>query len=58
MSSPCVSVCLLNSEDICCGCYRNADEIRQWTLLCDSERRAVLQRASQRARKGNPFLAD
>lgn len=55
VASPCVSICLLNDEDICVGCYRSAAEIGDWTLLDNDARRAVLSRAYQRSRHNNPF---
>ena len=55
IASPCVSICALNAEDVCVGCYRSADEISSWMLLDDDERRAVLARAVERNRKNNPF---
>ncbi len=54
--SPCVSVCLLDHDDICQGCYRSAREIREWLLLDNSERREVLTRAVTRRRQHNPFM--
>ncbi|MGK2915081.1 MAG: DUF1289 domain-containing protein [Porticoccaceae bacterium] len=54
-SSPCVSICLLNVEDICTGCYRSGAEIRDWMSLDHSERRQILLRASARRREVNPF---
>jgi predicted Fe-S protein YdhL (DUF1289 family) len=53
--SPCVSICALNDDDICVGCYRSAREITEWMLMDDSERREVLRNANERASKNNPF---
>ena len=30
--SPCISVCLLDENDICTGCFRSADEITDWFM--------------------------
>ena len=30
VKSPCIEVCSLNSEDVCIGCYRTANEIIEW----------------------------
>lgn len=46
--SPCIDVCALDAEDICSGCFRSADEIRDWVLLDDAGKRAVLRAAAQR----------
>ena len=34
--SPCISVCLLDNNDVCVGCYRTADEITEW-MSCDDD---------------------
>ena len=53
--SPCVSICVLNEDDICQGCYRSAKEIREWLLMEDDEKLTVLEKSAERARKNNPF---
>lgn len=53
--SPCVSICSLDDNDVCVGCYRTAQEIREWLLLEDDERRQVIAVAAERGRKNNPF---
>lgn len=53
--SPCVAVCALDGDDICTGCHRSGDEIRQWVSLDNAERRAVLKKAHDRGKVGNPF---
>lgn len=55
ISSPCVSICVLNDEDVCTGCYRTVDEIREWLLMNDQERLEVLEKCAQRGRVNNPF---
>lgn len=55
VSSPCVSICALDEEDICVGCHRSADEIREWLLMDDPQRLEVLNRCAERAKKHNPF---
>jgi len=54
--SPCISVCVLNMEDVCTGCFRNADEITHWTSYNNEERRACNARALAREKVVNPFL--
>ena len=56
VASPCVSICVLNDEDICTGCYRSADEIRRWGQLDNADKQRVLERANERERRVNPFL--
>jgi len=53
--SPCVSVCVLDDDDVCMGCYRNASEITDWVMLSNDEKREVLQRARERFEAGNPI---
>ena len=53
--SPCVAVCALNTDDICIGCHRSGEEIRDWVSLDNTGRRAVLKKAHARGKVGNPF---
>lgn len=46
--SPCISVCVLDEEDICQGCWRSAREITDWMTLNGDGKRAVLKKASER----------
>lgn len=56
LPSPCVSICVLNDDDICVGCYRSGSEISHWGKYDNSEKRAVYERMQTRAKKLNPFL--
>ena len=42
VASPCNSICTLNDDDICIGCYRSADEIRNWSFLDNEQKLDVL----------------
>lgn len=55
VKSPCISVCVLNAEDICEGCYRSAREITDWSVLSNEGKREVLQRARRRFNASNPI---
>ena len=46
--SPCISVCLLDEQDICVGCYRSAEEITDWFMADADEKREILARCSAR----------
>ena len=46
--SPCISVCVLDENDICMGCYRSAEEVTDWFMAGDDEKRAIMQRVEQR----------
>ncbi len=55
VASPCNSICTLNDDDICIGCYRSADEIRNWSFLDNEQKLDVLIICGERNRKDNPF---
>lgn len=55
LASPCISICALDAEDICVGCYRSAQEITRWSVADNAERKQILESASQRAQAANPF---
>ena len=46
--SPCVSICVLDDEDICQGCFRSAEEITDWYMASADEKWDVLRRAKER----------
>ena len=56
IKSPCISVCALDDNDICTGCFRSVDEIRGWNMYSNQEREAVLALAFDREKQVNPFL--
>lgn len=52
-ASPCISVCVLNVDDICMGCYRSADEVTDWFVANADEKREILLRAQKRSQALN-----
>ena len=48
LASPCVSICALDENDICVGCFRTGGEISIWGLLSEEEKREVFRRIEQR----------
>ena len=56
VKSPCISVCVLNDEDICEGCYRSAQEITDWTELSNPQKVQVLVKVSERYKALNKHL--
>ena len=48
VASPCVSICCLNDDDICIGCFRSGVEISTWGKMDNAAKRAVLKRVAQR----------
>ncbi len=55
IESPCISICALDDNDICMGCFRSVEEITRWSQADDSERKTILAVSGERARKNNPF---
>ena len=51
--SPCISVCVLDDDDVCMGCYRSASEITDWFMATDDQKREVLHRARERMQAGS-----
>ena len=56
IKSPCISVCALNDDGLCIGCWRTADEIAAWSSLDDDDKRGVVKIAQQRARESGNWL--
>jgi predicted Fe-S protein YdhL (DUF1289 family) len=46
--SPCVSICALNSDDVCVGCYRTGDEITRWWGMENAEKKQILEKVKER----------
>lgn len=47
--SPCIAVCQLETgSDLCIGCRRHVDEIRDWPIMTAEEKRATLARIEER----------
>ena len=53
VKSPCISVCVLNEEDICEGCYRTAQEITDWSRLDNQGKRRVMNEVRARSNRLN-----
>lgn len=56
--SPCISICVLDEEDICQGCYRSADEITDWFMASAEQKRAILRGAQERRTASNTVRLD
>lgn len=48
VKSPCVSICALDHNDLCIGCYRTGQEISQWGSLSDAEKQVIMAKVAQR----------
>lgn len=46
--SPCVSICALDGDDVCIGCFRTGMEIARWGILTPAQQREVLHRSQRR----------
>jgi predicted Fe-S protein YdhL (DUF1289 family) len=46
--SPCVRNCCLDDDLTCLGCFRSLDEIKEWAMIGDQRRLAILQAAKRR----------
>lgn len=53
-ASPCVSICALDDDEICSGCYRTADEITDWFMASNDEKREIIARAAARRDAASP----
>ena len=52
MESPCIKVCTLENK-ICIGCYRTQDEIREWMIFSDKQKKETLDKIKFRKQQ-NP----
>ncbi|MCU1749770.1 DUF1289 domain-containing protein [Pseudomonas sp. 6D_7.1_Bac1] len=46
--SPCTSVCRLDEQKVCLGCFRHVEDIREWRSADDERRRVICAQAQQR----------
>lgn len=46
--SPCVSICALDADDVCVGCFRTGREISQWGRMSADQQREVSRRCQVR----------
>jgi len=49
--SPCVSICALDQNDVCEGCYRTGDEIVDWFIADDTRKHEILEASAQRRKE-------
>jgi len=47
--TPCIGVCQYDNEDICRGCFRTLDEISNWALMTEEERKEIMKKLDERA---------
>ena len=46
--SHCISLCRLDEEKVCRGCFRQVEDIREWRSADDARRRVICAQAEQR----------
>ena len=46
--SPCISLCRLDEQKVCLGCFRHVEDIRQWRSVDDEQRRQICREARAR----------
>jgi len=56
IKSPCISICVLDENDICEGCYRSAQEITDWSTLSHPQKQAVMVQVRKRFKDSNKHL--
>ena len=50
IESPCVQICVVHPDaQICTGCYRTLDEIRDWSKMTSDKRRELMDVLPDRA---------
>lgn len=53
IESPCVGTCTLDTDGLCIGCRRSAEEIGGWLAMSPDERREIMDVLPQRSRPGH-----
>jgi predicted Fe-S protein YdhL (DUF1289 family) len=54
--SPCVSICYLDDDDICQGCFRSGQEISQWGNYSNAEKKTVMSKVREREKASFNFI--
>ena len=47
VGSLCLKICTLE-DGMCIGCFRTQDEIREWIIYTDEQKRVVLEKLEER----------
>jgi predicted Fe-S protein YdhL (DUF1289 family) len=56
VASPCIGVCVLDTADICEGCFRTMDEIARWSTFSNDGQRDIIKKTWQRAKESGRIL--
>jgi predicted Fe-S protein YdhL (DUF1289 family) len=50
IQSPCIKICVIHpTERLCTGCFRNLEEIGQWSQLTDQDRNRIMNELPSRS---------
>lgn len=44
VESPCIGSCCLNEKDVCMGCLRSLEEIKEWGQATDTRKKEITMR--------------
>jgi len=56
IKSPCQLICTYDTDHVCVGCYRSAEEVANWDSYSDEEKRKVLDDTmKRREEKGGSY---
>jgi predicted Fe-S protein YdhL (DUF1289 family) len=56
VASPCVSICYLDDDDVCQGCFRTGREISDWGSLTNAEKKQVMELVRAREKASFNFI--
>lgn len=48
IKSPCQLICTYDTDHVCVGCYRSAEEVANWDSYSDEQKRKVLDNTTKR----------
>ncbi|WP_044619152.1 DUF1289 domain-containing protein [Gynuella sunshinyii] len=51
IASPCVRNCCLDDSEVCLGCGRTLQEIKDWWNCSNSDKRLIIRRAQTRQQR-------
>jgi len=57
IKSPCKGICTLDHKGKCIGCFRKLDEIANWSIYNDYQRKEILKMAQLRMQLPDIFEA-
>lgn len=56
--TPCISLCYMDENNTCMGCYRTAEEITDWRSKPEDEKIAITIRCKKEIAKQAAILAE